>query len=165
MPAPILDLSSQALSVQNALDDIDLRNSILVDLIDGKSMLAIAQEHGLREKEIQSILNEALAAQTEFMKQNADTLQQMFFLQHQEMYAIAKAAALNPDRKGKDVFWFREMRTSLQAMENILNKYTKKGDEGPRTLNITVLPNTPLADLAQRLLSEGLADETIQQGS
>jgi hypothetical protein len=118
----------------------------------------------MNEAQVQSVLSEALTVQTDFMTKNADLFQQFFFLQHQEMYRKARDAAFAVEGK-PDIYWFREMRESLRAMETVIDKYMKGKKEDKKTINITVIENSDMAQFAARLLSEGYDDVNIFEGS
>jgi len=137
----------------------------------GDSMLSIAQQMSLTEKQVQQYMEEALSVQTDLMKNNAELFQQFFFLQHQEMYRIARQMCLGrrfleggeeiTDLKA-DLYWFREMRAQLVEMQKYVEKYLASGGE-EKSINITILEASDFYEFAASL--RGYKDVNLLTGS
>lgn len=123
----------------------------------GDSLLTVAQELKLTEKQVRQYMEEALSMQTDLMRDNAELFQQFFFLQHQEMYRTARRMCMPQDPEtgdnsaAADLYWFREMRAQLKEMQLIVEKYMSNAADANKSVNITILEADDFYALAASL--------------
>lgn len=150
--APQLFLSAPNAQAEKALTLLQKKNTILERLLGGESALSLAQELGLTEKEVYGILKEGLAVQTEFMRENASSVQMMIYQRHEQLYQIAIANMSYVEMKDvkdgdeinqmavhkTDINWFREARAQLNEISKLILPFLKEAKPTGPIINITL---------------------------
>lgn len=168
--APMLSPSPRLLAAESAVRTTEKTISILDSVIQGVPILEVAQKSGLSEKELRTLLAEALAESTEFLKTKAETYQQIILQRHEEMYTIARQKALEESdedepkdgkkkRRPVDINWFREMRASLLAIQAMVMPHIKGGEEKKTEFHVTIVTGDQMHQKAAHLQS--MADDNV----
>jgi hypothetical protein len=169
--APMLSMSAPNAQAEKALTQLQTKNAILNRLLSGETALSIAQALDLKEKEVLEILKEGLAVQTEFMRENASSVQMMIYQRHEDLYRLAVSQMQYVEMvdvkdgdevnqmavQKTDINWFREARAQLNEISKLILPFLKEAKPAGTTINQTIL----VGDSLYQRVAEEYADVDV----